>query len=454
MIYSKIYQYLWMRRAPAYRGKIFRYRQGLEQNQRLTAAQVQELQWQQLKQLLDHAYAKVPFYRRRLDEAGLPPQAIKSPDDFRRVPILTRQDLQAHLDDLVAENCDRSKLRRNSTSGSTGNPTVFYQDVRHQTCHEASKLRFRAWAGFEMGDKVAYLWGASRDIAQRNWLEQQRLHFVDRKLWLNAFDLTTDKMEEFAHQLLRWQPKYIISYVSAMYVFAGFLRERQLDRIRPVAIETSAEKLWDFQRELIEDVFQCPVVDAYGSREIPTIAAGFKPHEGLHIFSDICYLELLQNEQPVEVGQIGEIIVTDLNNYAMPLIRYQNGDLARAGQKSCSCGLPFPLLAEIMGRSNTLISTPGGKYVHGAFLSYLLYSVEGVNSFQIHQKSLTDIDISLESNGLLKEEDILKLEKTISQQLGPGIEVNLQVVDRIPRTPTGKHRYIVSDVPLPFVSGR
>lgn len=451
-MYAKISQTLWTLRHREFRGRIFRYKRELEQNEKLSVDQIQALQWKRLKQLLEHAYNYVPSYRRRFNEVGLHPSDVHTPEDWQRIPILTRSEVQADLDDLVATNYDRSRLHRNTTGGSTGTPMAFYQDNEHLAYHPANKLRVRAWAGFEMGDKIALLWGADRDIPSRSWIERQSLRFIKRERWLNSFNVTSEKMEQFARQLIHWQPKYILAYASSAYLFASFLRERGLDSIRPVAVETSADKLWDFQRQVIEDVFKCPVFDFYGSREIGSMAGECEMHKGLHVFSDIVYLEVLRNGQPAAPGEMGEVIVTDLPNFAMPLIRYQNGDLARVSEESCPCERPFPLLTEILGRSCDAISTPNGQYVHGEFFSHIFYGVDGVRRYQAYQKSLNEITIKIESYGDLSEDTLQTLRRKVMTHLGPGIEVSMQVVDTIPLTPTGKHRYVISDVPLPFVS--
>jgi len=451
-MYAKLFQPLWMLRDREYRGWVFRYRRELERNEQLSVDQIQALQWERLKQLLEHAYLNVPFYRRRFDDMGLHPSAIHTPEDWRRIPILTRHDVQANLEDLVATNCDRNRLSRNTTGGSTGTPMAFYQDNEHLACHQANKLRFRAWAGFEMGDKIALLWGADRDIPTRSWIERQRIRFIRRERWLNTFNVTPEKMKRFAHELIRWRPKYVLAYASSAYLFASFLREQGLDRIHPAAVETSADKLYDFQRQVIEDVFQCPVFDFYGSREIAGMAGECEAHTGLHVFSDIVHLEVLHNGRPAVPGEMGEVIVTDLHNFAMPLIRYQNGDLAQTSEETCPCGRPFPLLTEIVGRAVDAISTPNGQYVHGEFFSHLFYGVDGVRRYQAYQPSLNEVRITIESSGDLSEDTLQTLRRKVMAHLGPGIEVSMQVVDAIPLTPTGKHRYVISEVLLPFVS--
>lgn len=451
-MYSRLLRFLWIRRSQEFRGQLFRIRQELEQNEKLSVDHMQALQWNRLKRLLDHAYENVPFYRRRLDDLGLHPTDIKSPEDWCRIPVLTRTDVQENLEDLIATDHDRGSIRQNTTGGSSGTPMAFYEDDAGTVYHKANNLRFRAWAGCEMGEKIAFLWGADRDIPTRSWAERQRIRFLRREKWLNSFNVTQEKMEKFAWELKRWRPKYILAYASSAYLFASFLRERGIDGIRPVAVETSADKLHDFQRQVIEDAFQCPVFDYYGSREIGGIAGECELHSGLHVFSDIVHVEVLRDGQPTPIGEVGEVFVTSLVNYAMPLIRYQNGDLARWRDESCLCGRPYPLLAEVVGRACDAVTTPNGQFVHGEFFSHLFYGIDGVRRYQVHQKSLNEVSIVVESSAGLSEGTLETLRQKAERHLGAGIEVRMRVVDEIPLTPTGKYRYVISDVPLPFAS--
>ena len=450
-MYSKLFPYFYLVWDYKFGRAYLRGRRELKHWERMGEDEIRKLQWERLKKLLDHAYTNVPFYRRRFEEAGLHLSKINTSEDFQRMPILTRRDIQDNLDDLVATNHDRSKLEWNATGGSTGIPIAFYVDDEFSGFQRAVKLRANSWTGFEEGQKVAIIWGADRDIPTRSWLARQRIHYVLRQRWLNSYNITEEKMEEFAKLLIRWRPRHIHGYAASLYMFASFLREYGLDRIRPIAVETSAEKLWDYQRELIEDVFKCKVFDFYGSREVPGVACECEMHRGLHVFTDNVYLELLRNGKPAEPGEDGEIIVTALTNFAMPLIRYQNGDLARASEEKCPCGRPFPLLAEIVGRSNDVLTTPNGQYVHGAFFNHLLFGVEGVQQFQVYQKSLNNVSISIQSRAGLSDETLKTLRQKVIEHLGPGIEVSLKRVDTIPLTHTGKHRYIISEVRPKFL---
>lgn len=449
-IYAKLYQLAWKTRAGSGGWAIFQKRRELENTQWLSPAEIQALQLDKLRRLLAHAYVNVPFYRKRFDDAGLHPDQIQTLEDYQRVPVLTKDDIRQNLEQLVAANCQRDTLRRNATGGSTGVPLVFYQDSSFETSNWASRMRYRKWYGFEMGDKAAFLWGMDCDIPSSDWLKRLKLR-LRRERWLNSFNVSEEKMAAFARHLIAWQPTHIVAYASSLHLFAGFLRQAGLDRIRPAAIESSAEKLWDFQRELIEDVFQCPVFNVYGSREFGGMAAECEAHAGLHVLADVRYLEFLKEGQPVQDGDFGEIIVTDLTNCAMPFIRYQTGDLGRPQSEPCACGRGFPLIQGIAGRSSDVLSAPNGRYVHGEYFTHLFYGVPGVRRFQVHQKTLQDVEVLIEGDSELPTETLGEIRRKILGQMGERTTVTFKRVDAIPLTPSGKYRFTISDVPIDFV---
>ena len=451
-MYSRLYQVYWRIRGGEEAARIIGYKRELEQSQWLSPEALQELQLAKLQRLLAHAYEHVPFYRQRFAVAGLHPRNIETLTDLRRIPILTKRDVQTHLNDLVATNCNRTQLRRNATGGSTGVTTVFYQDAESQAYHIASKLRYQKWYGFELGDKRAFLWGAARDVPSMSLRARLGLK-LKRERWLNSYGVSVESMKNFAQEMRAWNPSFLVGYSSSLYLFARFLRRHGLDGIHPRAIESSAEKLYDFQRELIEEVFGCQVLDAYGSREFGGLAAECKQHRGLHILADVHYVELIKNGQPVAEGDFGDIIVTDLHSYAMPLIRYQIGDLGRPQPGTCPCGRGFPLIAEIVGRSNAIVTTPSGRYVHGSFFSHLFYGLEEVQKFRVHQKSLTEVDVLIKSDDGLPPEKLEAIRREMQDHLGGKVVLTFKFVDTIPPLPSGKLGYLVSDVPVDFASG-
>lgn len=451
-MYTKLYQALWRVRNGSAGRQLFELYAELVAHERLSADELNILQVKRLQALAAHAYARVPFYRQRFDAAGIQPIAIRSLDDLQRLPVLTKADLRAHADDhMIAAGQRREHLRRNATGGSTGTPVVFYQDAQHKLYSDANKMRYRRWHGHELGDKVAVLWGSPRDVESgwRSWLR----HELRRERWLNAYDLSAHDIRRFVVMLSRWRPTLIVGYVTVLDLVASYMKKNDLNTVRPRAIEAAAEKLWPDQRSRIQAVFDTPVYDAYGSREFGSIAAECEARDGLHVLADTCIVEVVRDGRPAAPGELGEILVTSFTNQAMPLIRYQVGDLACLHEDTpCACGRSFPRLAEVVGRSNALVTTTDGRYVHGAFFSRLFYGVPDIKKFRVHQKSLAEVDVAYESEAPLLPEFEARLRQKILDNLGPEINLSIRRVELIPPLPSGKLGYLVSDVPVDFLS--
>lgn len=413
----------------------------LELGQWTSAAEVAQVQWERLQKLLVHAYENVPFYRRRMDEAALRPGDIRGMDDFRRLPALTKADVRDHLDGLLARTFTREALTCDATGGSTGTPVRFFRDPMAGLWAEEACARFRRWIGYEYGDKLALMWGAVRDIPAEH---------PPHERWLNSFNCSPESIEAFVRELVEWRPRAVRAYASAAALVARHIRERELPAPRPRAVESSAEKSWPADRALIEEVFNCPVFDLYGSREVPALACECDRHDGLHIFADIHLVEVIRDGRPARPGEEGAILVTDLTNYGMPFIRYEIGDVGVAADGSCACGRGFPRLREVIGRITNILTTPDGRYVHGALFGRFISDQPGVRAFQLHQKALDHVVVAIQPD---RGFDTRRVEAAVGRlrwHLGPGVRVEWQEVESIPPAPSGKRHVAISDVPLRF----
>ncbi len=421
------------------------YLRALERSQYLDPEALAALQWRQVQTLLVHAFDSVSFYRARFDAAGLRPEDIRSLDDFRRLPELTKEDIQRHLPDLLSTRPQRG-VQKKTTSGSTGTPLEFYLDERYRTYWEAARVRSQRWYGFERGDKVAILAGWDRDMPFWTW-RQRTLATLERQRWFNVFNLTEERVREFARGLEQWQPDFIQGYASGLHALARTTLRNQF-RIRPRAVQSHAEQLWDFQRAEIEAAFQCPVIDTYGARESAPIAAQCLVRDGLHVMADLRVVEVLDEDgNPTAPGQLGRIVLTDLTNYTMPLIRYANEDLASWREAApCPCGRTLPRLAGVHGRSSDVIRTKNGMRIHGYFFMFLFYGARGVDQFQIRQSSLEQIEILIKPNAEFREDFLDQLRERIDTHTGSAFRIECRLVDEIPSTPAGKYRFTISEV--------
>jgi phenylacetate-CoA ligase len=428
-----------------------RYAALLEESQWWPTTELQILQMRKLTALLKHTYVHVPFYRRRFDEVGLRPEHIQSPADMVALPFLTKRDIQDNLEDLVARDVDRRRLVENHTGGSTGLPLTFYQDAEFCAWGDADKLRNYRMAGYQLGMRWAFLWGSDYDAAvHKGWRGRLQDRVIYNTLWINTFDLTLDTLVTAAEKLAYFQPQIIVAYVSSATLLARVVRDRRVSGIRPRAIQTSAEVLTPDDRALLQETFGCEIFDRYGCREVNNIAHECSAHRGLHILAENNLVEIVDaNGHPALPGTVGRVVVTNLNNQAMPLIRYEVGDMAIPADQLCECGRKLPLLHSIAGRKVDVITSPSGKMLHGEFFTHLFYKIKGVYQFRVIQETRTDLHVQLVPGPRFDQQEALAfLESTIRQHGDPAFRVQFELCTYLPPAPSGKHRFTISHVPL------
>jgi len=425
-----------------------RHLRQLERTQSLPPEEFQAFQLAQLQAIVRHAYEHVPFYRNLYRREGIHPDDIRTLSDFRRLPIITKSDVRANVERMLADNVPRDRLVANQTGGSTGEPLHFFVTDNFWWNNAANEFRVRRWHSVQEGERMAWLWGDQRDAPDWSWKRKLRARLMNHR-FLNAFSLTEAKMEAFARLLQKWQPKLMMGYSTTLFLFARFLQARGITNIRPRIIEATAEKLWLPQRRLIESVFQCPVIDHYSSREMGTMA--YQCEAGsLHALDDLCYLEIIADGQPAAPGQLGRVVVTSFHHRAMPFIRYTNDDMAIYNGQVCACGRSLSTWQEIVGRTNDYLVTADGQFIHSEFFAYLLRVLPEVFSYQVHQPDIAHLNVKVVCNQPVGEAWIANIRQQIQERFGPDMHVSLEVVDDIPLTPSGKHRYIISEVQPDF----
>lgn len=228
-----------------------------------------------------------------------------------------------------------------------------------------------------------------------------------------------------------------------------FAAAQGFGNLRFRAIRSAAEMLWPQQRQRIQQVFQSPVYNFYGSREIGNIAAECPQEHRLHLISTWRYVEITdENGLRVPDGQAGYLTVTDLRNHAMPFIRYRNEDMARMSRDSCPCGRPSPVLEELLGRSSDIIQTTRGEMIHGEFFTHLFYGHNEVRQFQVHQTSLNRLVVRYAPATPSASNLMASIAEVIQKRMGPETEVCAEGCEAIAVPPSGKHRFTISDLPL------
>ena len=392
-----------------------------------------------LRSILIHAYKNSIYYYNLFNSIKFDPTKRFNFADYDQIPILKKENIQNAPNLLLADNILKQEQYIDSTGGSTGTPLIFHRDYASAEWIKAGVERFTQMIGYNPHvDKVALLWGADRDIPHSP---------PPNEMWLNAFNMTRDGIRDFFSRLHFFNPKILKGYATCLYTVARILKEDNIIPPKFLAIESSAEQLFPQHRRLIEEVFKCKIFNMYGSREVPCIACECDHHNGLHVFDDIRYVEIVDSHgKACPPGQEGRIIVTDLTNSAMPFIRYEIGDLGVWSESQCSCGRSFPLLKKITGRISSVISTIEGKLIHGEFFTHLFYHENGIESFSINQIKLNTIELLIVPNSNFSVQSLERILRIIHEELGPGHNIKVHMVKSINKTKTGKFLFVKSAV--------
>jgi phenylacetate-CoA ligase len=425
----------------------------LESNQKLSKDEVTGIQLGKLKRLVKHAYDHVPFYRKRFAEVGAKPEDIQGLEDYERLPLLTKRDLREHLEEIVARNFDKRTLVYSSTGGSTGVPVNYYHDTRYMfEVSAAGMWRAWAWAGIKPGDRHFYVWGGPREIDEAQSFSWRLKHWLLRRVFLDAFNLTGSKLEWAAHRAQTFRPKFIYGYTSGVTAFAKYVLSHYQPLSGVRAAMTTAERLLPEQREIINSAFGCRVFDQFACREVRSVASECEDGS-LHINTDLNVVEFINHPRNY-VNNLKMLVLTPLELYGFPLLRYINEDCATPG-KPCSCGLPFPTLTLQIGRISDNFTLPSGRIVHGEYFTHLIYGIEGIRQFQFHQVAHDRIIFQVVPNTINDTTILAELKVRIGEAeayLGEGCRIELREVTHIPMSASGKHRFTLSDVTPDWLS--
>ncbi len=423
------------------------YLRVFEKTQWYTAEKLKKIQLQKLRHLVTYAYDNVPYYHKMFTKLKLKPDDIKTINDLKKLPILTKNIIRNNLEDLKSKNFPR-RIIPYWTSGSTGEPMKFFIDKKRTASTMAAAYRQWSWAGYRIGDKISYLWAAPHDLSNQAKLNYKLTNLLERKIFFDAFSLDEKRIISYIEQLRRLKTKFINAYSSAIYLIALYMEKRNISDIRPTAILTSVDVLFDYQRKTIEKVFGCEVFDYYSGRDTSLQAGECPEHSGYHLSSENAIVEFIKNGNNVAAGEKGRIIITDLSVYAMPFIRYDIGDMGILSDERCPCGRGLPLMKSLEGRVSDQLRRTDGGYITGACLTFALKDFENLLQIQIIQKTKEKIVLKVVKGERYTNKDSKSLIKLMKSYLGEEMNIEIQFTDTIPPTRSGKRRYAISEIDI------
>ena len=414
--------------------------------------QIREKQFQNLRALLAHAEARVPYYRALFRRLGMRSADVRTWRDFMAIPILTKDIIRENQRELVREDVPLERLLPHFSGGSTGVPLKFFRSAEYMAASDAGTYRNLQQCGWRPGEMIAFFWGGNDKLYAMSRLEFELRQFARRQYQFDPFFSGEKDMEKWARVFARVRPRVILGYASTIARFALFLESRGQTIGGVKGVFTTAEKIYQPQREAIERAFECKVFDSYGSSEVQNIAAEC-PQGRMHINADFVVVE----EDKAEGDGPRPFLLTSLQNFSMPFIRYRNEDCGYLSSETCSCRNHFPLMRLEIARTSDNFLLPGGRVVHGEFFTHLMYGSDGIANFQFHQTAPDQIVLSIVPGpGDVNKRDE-KIRDSIRQiqalSSGHAIDIEVRQVESIPLSAAGKHRFTRSDVSAEALTG-
>jgi phenylacetate-CoA ligase len=426
------------------------YLKELEASQWWSRSKILELQNECLGKLMEQTYRDVPYYRRIFDERALKPCSIHSAKDLEKLPVLTKQIIRDHSAELLSAGFTARQRVRFSTGGSTGEPLQFYRTRPDELSRDlAAAQRALGWAGYELGDKLARIAVVRPYPSIIHRISESGKHLFERYLMIDAKQVSAQTLPFYVKQLEKFQPRFICGYPNAIELAARFILKAGRPHLKPAAIITDSEQLYDYQRELFSSVFGCPTFSNYDSWEAHAIATECAEHSGLHIAAENLIVEIVDDAgNQLSAGREGRIAITSLHNHAMPFIRYIIGDLGVAKDELCHCGRGLPLLAGLSGRTTDVIYTKSGKAISGTALLHVFLPPMGVSQFQFVQESYEKVVIKVIMDRNYPKAYLDDLTSRLTQRykklLEENLDIRIEFVDAIPLTKDGKRKVIIS----------
>ena len=444
----------WPATPPPYSAGLLSVLFQLERSQWWTPEELASQQFRQLNHVVQHAYRTVPFYRRKFDERQLDSAKVASPEHWAEMPLLARRDIQLSGTELHSTDIPtlHGPTKSSTTSGSTNQPVTTLGTGLTEFFWRVLTLRDHFWHRRDFSQSLAtirYIGNKmaatiSDEVREENWgVATQGVVSTGP-----AFRLSIQStIEEQVRWLLRMKPGYLLSYPSALLAIARSLEAQNEKLPALLGLRTFGEILEPECRQVCQRLFDVKIVDTYSSQEVGYIALQCPEHQHYHTQSENLLVEILdETGRPCRPGEIGRVVVTTLHNFAMPLLRYDIGDYAEVGER-CPCGRGLPVLKRILGRKRNLLVMPDGQRRWPLFnAGERPEELPPFYQFQVIQRSREQIDVLVvrdESFNLPEEETVRKY---MQQTLGFPFKIVIQVVESIPRSPTGKFEDFISEI--------
>ena len=405
----------------------FMYFEEYKENLKKTRKEIQQLQMQKLKKLVRHAYATVPYYKKLFDKNKIKPSDINTLEDFKKIPLIDKSTVLLNLEKLKSSK--RYKLIKHFSGGSTGNKSLVYKDKRYHELSYGALMRDLHTVGIEPGMKSAWIWG---DTLKNQPFIKKFLHELsfklNRRIMFNVFKFTDADLKDWLeNKFNKFKPDYIYGYAGVIYDIAKFVKDNKIKLVPIKKIITTSERLE--QRKFIESVFKCPVIDQYGCSEVITIAIEDK-NQVMHSSDDFVL---------VEVNSHNEVLLTPLESYGMPLLRYKVGDVGLINKaRKSHPKYPFKEFNIIIGRIYEFLINQNNEKISGGLIKQQVEDEDlSIREWQLVQKSIDKVELNIVCDEFTNQKSIERL-KQIVQDILNCSNIKVNKLKRFPIEPNGK----------------
>jgi phenylacetate-CoA ligase len=415
-----------------------RYRRRFAATQYASTDELRALQLEKLRSLLAAAAATHPFYRRRFHACGFEPGDLRTLRDLEGIPILTKDDIRNDLVSTLAEGFRREDVIHKRTGGSTGVPVHVYMDYEAASAKKVATERHNGWAGLFPGDRLAAVWGDTS--APLTWRSRLRNALTARTFYLDTLRFEPACIEAFVARIRACRPRILLGHAHSVFRLAEYICDHAIEGIVFEGVITTAMVLSEAERRVIEAVFKTSVYNRYGCEELSIIASECSAHQGMHEFAEGLVVELLGERRDLP----RRLVITDLLNRAMPLIRYDVGDFGVEASGDCPCGRGLPRLLEVSGREADFLYTPDRVPVFGiSVLDTFVIHIPGIRQAQIIQDRYDHLEVCIVRETGFGDESLALLRKTVRDIFGDRMRYDVRYVERIEQSPTGKYRFSI-----------
>ncbi|MFP4416733.1 MAG: phenylacetate--CoA ligase family protein [Chitinispirillaceae bacterium] len=423
-----------------------RYWREVEKTQYLSPEELYRLQWKRVNEMVQFIYENNSFYRSRMVKSGMNPQDIKTPDEFSRLPILTKNDIRDNIEKIISDGYKSTDLKHFKTGGSTGKSLDIMITEECSEMRNAVARRHDQWAGWRFGEPVGAVWGNPH--IPRTLKEKARHFLLQPTIYLDTMELTGESVKKFAAEWRKSRPTLLFGHAHSLYLLAQMAETLGIDDIRPRGVISTSMMLMPHERAQIERSFDAEVYDRYGCEEVSLIASECERHEGMHLNIEHLYVEFLREDgSAAKPGESGRVIVTDLINRAMPFVRYQVEDMGVPIDRFCSCGRGLPLMQNVTGRlADFLIRHDGSRVAGISLIENTLTKFAGIDQMQIVQESLDSLVLNVVPGKGYNRDTQTLLIGYFNDLFNEKATVELRLIDEIQPEPSGKYRFSICKI--------